>query len=117
MISEVRQQFNNNFSKKKYQEFLDDLNRKHPGEIDFRVAETPVFIPKYFTKCMLDACEAIVDIITDPNFKKLTQRAIPKEDNVANENEHTDFIAFDFGICENTNGILEPQLVEMQGFP
>ena len=34
-----------------------------------------------------------------------------------NENDHSHFIAFDFGICENANGELEPQLIEMQGFP
>ena len=34
-----------------------------------------------------------------------------------NENDHTDFIAFDFGICENEVGEVEPQLIEMQGFP
>ena len=53
MIAEIRDQFNNNFSEKKYKEFLADLNRKHPGEIDFRVAETPVFVPKSFTKKMI----------------------------------------------------------------
>ena len=117
MIAEIRTAFNKNFTEKKYQEFLLDLESKHPGDIPFRVAETPVFIPKEFTKKMLEACEAIVDIITQPDFKKRTERAIPKNENVPNENEHTDFIAFDFGICENENGELEPQLVEMQGFP
>ena len=117
MIAEIRDQFNNNFSEKKYKEFLADLNGKHPGEIDFRVAETPVFVPKSFTKKMIEACETIVDIITEPGFKKLTENAIPKREKVANENNHTDFIAFDFGVCENENGELEPQLVEMQGFP
>jgi len=117
MIAEIRAAFNKNFTEKKYQEFLLDLESKHPGDIPFRVAETPVFIPKEFTKKMLEACEAIVDIITQPDFKKRTERAIPKNENVPNENEHTDFIAFDFGICENENGELEPQLVEMQGFP
>lgn len=117
MIPEIREQYNNNFSEEKYQGFLKDLDSKHPGDIAFRVAETPVFIPKDFTQKMIDACEAIVDIIVEPSFKKLTQRSIPKKENVANENEHTDFIAFDFGICENEKGGLEPQLVEMQGFP
>jgi len=117
MIAEIRAEFNKNFTEKKYQEFLLDLESKHPGDIPFRVAETPVFVPKSFTKKMLDACEAIVDVITEPNFKERTERAIPKNENVPNENEHTDFIAFDFGVCENENGELEPQLVEMQGFP
>ena len=88
-----------------------------PGDIVFRIAETPIFVPKDFTEKMLEACETIVDFITDPGFKKLTDRAIPEGENVPNENDHTHFIAFDFGICENENGELEPQLIEMQGFP
>jgi hypothetical protein len=117
MIPDIRKQFNADFTTEKYLDFLKDLNSKHPKSIDFRVAETPVFIPKYFTQKTIDACEAIVDIITRPDFKAITQRAIPSGENVPNENEHTDFIAFDFGICENEDGELEPQLVEMQGFP
>ena len=117
MIPEIREKFNAAFTERKYKDFLKDLDSKHPGSIEFRVAETPVFIPKDFTKKMIDACEAIVDIITDTKFKALTQRAIPKNENIPNENDHTDFIAFDFGICENAEGELEPQLIEMQGFP
>jgi hypothetical protein len=117
MIPEIRDQFNKNFSEEKYQRFLKDLNSKHPGAIDFRIAETPIFISKDFTNKMLEACESIVDVITNPNFKELTNRAIPKNENVPNENGHTNFIVFDFGICENEKGETEPQLVEMQGFP
>ena len=117
MIPELREQFNRNFTKEKYDTFLKDLDSKHPGDIAFRVAETPIFVPKDFTQKMIDACEAIVDIIVDPKFKELTNRAIPKGENVPNENDYSDFIAFDFGICENEKGELEPQLVEMQGFP
>ena len=117
MVPWIRDQFNKDFTEEKYRLFLRDLNSKHPGAIDFRVAETPVFIPRDFTEKMLDACESIVDVITMPRFKERTNRAIPKNENVPNENEHTDFIAFDFGICENEKGGAEPQLVEMQGFP
>lgn len=117
MIPELRRQFNENFTQKKYEDFLHDLNSKHPGDIVFRIAETPIFIPKDFTDKMLDACEAIVDFIVRPDFKKLTSHAIPEGENVPDENDHTHFIAFDFGICENENGELEPQLIEMQGFP
>ena len=117
MIPEQRSAFNNHFSKELYQHFLEDLDSVHPGNLVFRVAETPIFVPKDFTKKMLDACESIVDLITQPGFKELTNRAIPPNENVPKENEHTDFIAFDFGVCENEKGELEPQLIEMQGFP
>jgi len=117
MIPEIREQFNKNFSHKKYIDFLHDLDNKYPGDIVFRIAETPIFVPKDFTKKMLSACETIVDFIKEPGFKKLTDRAIPIKENVPGENDHSHFIAFDFGICENKNGELEPQLIEMQGFP
>lgn len=117
MIKDLREQFNKDFSIERYQEFLDALDSKHPGDIVFRVAETPIFIPKDFTNKIIDACEAIVDVIIDPNFKQLTANAIPEGEVVPNENEHTHFIAFDFGICDSESGDLEPQLIEMQGFP
>ncbi len=117
MVLQLREEFNKNFTEKKYEEFLEDLNSKHPGDIVFRVAETPIFVPKDFTNKMIGACETIVDFIKDPGFKKLTERAIPAGENVPGENDHSHFIAFDFGICENGKGELEPQLIEMQGFP
>lgn len=117
MIRELRNQFNRDFTKEKYKNFLDDLNSKHPGHIVFRVAETPLFVPKDFTAKMLDACENIIDVIADDNFKNITAKAIPAGETVPNENNHSHFIVFDFGICENENGGLEPQLIEMQGFP
>ncbi|HLG41081.1 MAG TPA: hypothetical protein VI461_15475 [Chitinophagaceae bacterium] len=117
MIPALRKEFNKNFSAEKYHSFLNDLDKEHPGEIEFRVAETPVFVPKDFTKKILDACESIVDIIIDPIFKELTKNAIPKNLRVHGENDHSHFIAFDFGICVNDKGEYEPQLIEMQGFP
>ena len=117
MVSALRKWFNESFTKEKYQNFLEELNSKHPGTIDFRVAETPVFVDKAFAEKMLSACESIVDVITQPNFLAITKNAIPEEIKVLNENSFSHFIAFDFGICENDKGELEPQLIEMQGFP
>ncbi|HEX6845441.1 MAG TPA: hypothetical protein VF144_00620 [Chitinophagaceae bacterium] len=117
MVPSIRKEFNKNFTKEKYESFLKDLNSVHEGAIEFRVAETPVFVPKDFTQKLLDACEAIVDIIVDPKFKELTKNAIPKHLQVPGENRHSHFIAFDFGICINEAGEHEPQLIEMQGFP
>src|ERR1044072_7930136 len=104
MIKEIRKEFNKNFTREKYEVFLKELNSVHPGAIEFRVAETPVFVPKDFTNKMLDACESIVDIIVDPKCKELTKNAIPKDLQVPNENDHSHFIAFDFGICINEAG-------------
>ena len=117
MQKELRETFNKNFTEEKYQVYMQEIENLHPGSLDFRNAETPIFVPKDFTKKMLDACEDIIDIIVQPDFKKLTDRAIPADIIVANEKSFSDFIVFDFGVCENEKGELEPQLIEMQGFP
>jgi len=117
MVPALRQQFNTHFTSEKYEDFLKELNAVHPGAIEFRVAETAVYVPKDFTHKMLGACESIVDIIVDPKFKDLTKNAIPENLRVPGGNNHSHFIAFDFGICVNEEGEYEPQLIEMQGFP
>lgn len=96
---------------------MEQMESLHPGALDFRNAETPVFVPKDFTTKMLSACEDIIDVIVSPNFKSLTHRSIPKELWVPGENDHCQFLVFDFGVCENEHAEIEPQLIEMQGFP
>ncbi len=113
----LRDIFNKGFTEEKYSNYINNIEAVSPGTLDFRIAETPIFIPKEFTKKMLDACEDIIDLIVAPNFKALTERSIPKDVRVAGDEEHPECMVFDFGICENSAGPYEPQLIEMQGFP
>jgi hypothetical protein len=117
MVTGIRNPFNASFTADKYAAFLDDLNHRFPGAIDFRVAETPVFIEKELGRQMIDTCEYIIDFIKTAEFLSLTDRAIPKQEYMRNQNDHSHFIAFDFGICEDENGRHYPALIEMQGFP
>ena len=113
----LRGTFNKNFTEEKYSNYMKEIDAVSPGALDFRNAETPIFIPKEFTKKMLVACEDIIDIIVAPNFKSITDRSIPEDVFVPGEEGHAQCMVFDFGICENANGEYEPQLIEMQGFP
>eukprot|EP01035_Chromulina_nebulosa_P012711 gene12711-16937_t len=117
MVPQLRSAFNASFTAEQYQAYLDDLNSYHPGDIVFRVAETPIFVGKDFTDKILTACESIVDVIVQPDFMALTADAIPDNVRVPGETPYSDFIAFDFGICIDENGNYTPQLIEMQGFP
>ncbi len=117
MITAIRNQFNKNFSIEKYIAFIDDLNSAFNFQIKFRVAETPVFIPLEFKKKLLLASNEIIDFIAQNDFKKLTEKAIPSDCFVPNENSHTNFIALDFAIVKDEKGELQPKLIEMQGFP
>ena len=117
MVPALREQFNEQFTEEKYKAYLKELGDIYPGHLDFRVAETPVFIPKWFSEKMLHACESIVDVINTPAYHHQSEKAIPPELKVPGEDASPQFICFDFGICENEKGELEPQLVEMQAFP
>lgn len=116
MIPAQRLKYNQQFSEEKYQNFISELEKGYPA-IPFRVAETPVFVPKALKEKLIAAGEEIINLIKQPNFKELTQKSIPTDWNVPNENAQPHFLTFDFGICKNEAGELTPMLIEMQGFP
>ncbi len=113
----TRKAFNEQFSAEKYQHFLNILQEGLKDEIAFRVAETPVFLTKDLKNKLIQAGDEILKTLLDPNFKELTERAIPEKWKVANETSHPHFIAFDFAICKDQQGELVPKLIELQGFP
>ncbi len=117
MIPSVRAAYNASFSQEKYDAFLADLNAAFNKPILFRVAETPIFIPKELKHQMFQACNDVIDVICRPDFKELTKNAVPKDLVVPNEDKHTLFLAIDMGICYDENNKLTPQIVEIQGFP
>ena len=113
----ARKAYNENISDEKYKQLLDNLNKGLPNPIAFRVAETPVFLTEDFRDKLVSAGNDIIDTILQPDFKELTDRAIPDKWRVANENGHPHFIALDFGICKDEHGNIVPKLIELQGFP
>ncbi|MDB4921684.1 hypothetical protein [Mucilaginibacter sp.] len=117
MNPSARKTFNANFTEEKYQNFLKDLNAGLHNPIAFRLAETPVFLTDDFRNNLISAGGDIVDTILQPDFKELTERAIPEKWRVANENDHPHFIALDFGVCKDEAGNIVPKLIELQGFP
>ena len=117
MQPELRQSFNEQFSQESYQQYLDAIKKLAPNQLDFRVAETPVFIPADLKNKMLQAGEDIIDTLTNEHFKSITESSIPDFLSIPGENEFPEMMVFDFGICKNKIGDYEPQLIEIQGFP
>ncbi|WP_321538369.1 hypothetical protein [Flavobacterium piscinae] len=58
----------------------------------------------------------VIDFIQQDGFKELTNKALELNRKVPNEDNHTTFLAIDFGICEEDGKII-PKLIEVQGFP
>jgi hypothetical protein len=117
MEPSARTNYNASFTAEKYEHFLAELNNGLQNPIAFRVAETPVFLTDDFRDKLISAGNDIVNTILQPNFKQLTERAIPDKWRVADENDHPHFIALDFGVCKDEAGNIVPKLIELQGFP
>lgn len=117
MIPNLRDAYNAPFTEEKYQTFLDDMDAYAGEKIPFRIAETPVFVPAVLRDKLTAACNDIISVIRRPDFIKLTDRAIPSGLHVPGETSNSMWLAFDFAVCRNPNWQLEPQLIEMQGFP
>jgi hypothetical protein len=117
MVPALRNLFNDAFTEAKHANYLHTLNSKFEGAIDFRVAETPVFLDNHFNQQMLDTCSYIIDVINDQGFIQKTNASVPANKNVPAQTAHPNFLAFDFGICTNEQNQITPHLIEMQGFP
>ena len=117
MVPALRDLFNDAFTEAKHAHYLNVLNSQYPDAIDFRVAETPVFLDDHFNQQMLDTCNYIIDVINGPDFIQNTNASVPENKNVPAQTAHPHFLAFDFGICMSEQNQISPQLIEMQGFP
>ena len=116
MIEKFRKQFNEQFTSKKYQEFQDDIASDFDYLPTFRMAETPFFISNKLKSQLLEGCNDVIKLIQKDDFNQLTEKALELNTKVPNQDNHTTFLAIDFGICEENKEIV-PKLIEVQGFP
>jgi len=68
MIPEIREKFNNDFSEKVYQEYLDDLNSVLKYPTDFRVCETPLFLSRDLTSELIKASDDVIAQLQQEDF-------------------------------------------------
>ncbi|MBS7786878.1 hypothetical protein KIH23_06185 [Flavobacterium sp. CYK-55] len=116
MIDLYRQLFNQQFSEQKYKAFQQDIADDFDYVPTFRMAESPFFISEELKQQLIEGSEQVIEFITQPNFKELTDQALLLNTRVPNEDAHTTFLAIDFGICEEDGQVI-PKLIEVQGFP
>ncbi len=116
MLPEIRQRYNASFTEETYQTFVAQIKEDFPNTLEFRVAETPAFIPKALTQRLVQAGEDIIDVMIQPDFKAKTERAIPADQRVPNEPDICTLLTLDFAVCKDEQGEFTPQLIEMQGF-
>lgn len=118
MIPELRKIFNSEFTQKKYEAFLNDINTSLKYPTDFRISETPLFLSDELKNKLLKACDELCKQVTSNEFKLKMKDAVPQHLHIPGETDHPEFFVFDFAICQNQlTKEFYPKLIELQGFP
>lgn len=118
MVPHLREYYNKNFTDEKYRLFLKRLDATCGTQVEFRVSETPFFIPAPLMKEMAEAGTSIImQLMNNAAYLQRAAETIPHDFNVPNRTRHPLFVAVDFGIVQLPDGSFAPRLIELQGFP
>ena len=77
MIPAIRQRYNAAFTEARYTAFTQELNQSMYWPVDFRVAESPLFIDEATTRALIAASGDIVGQLAKPAFRAHAKAAIP----------------------------------------
>ena len=117
MIPKIREAFNENFREEFYTNLQNEIEETLGERCTFRVSETPVFISKKVKKEVFAACDAIIEQLWQLDFDEIKSKFIPKELQSPLPMGKPHFLAIDFGLCDDGEGGITPQLIELQAFP
>lgn len=94
---------------------LMDQRLSNPG-FEFRLAETPVFLPPELRDRCARVAREILEIIKRPDIIEACKLAIPRKYDAPHTDRLPHFVAIDLAIVMGADGTLEPRLIELQGF-
>jgi hypothetical protein len=111
-----RSLFNAGYTDELHGRLVAEMERRLACTYDFRLAETPVFLPEQLrARCVRVAAE-IVRILRDPALIERCVSAIPPEYSVPRIDRLPNFVAVDLAVVRDIEGELAPRVIELQGF-
>jgi hypothetical protein len=117
MDPHFRALFNRQLTDELYRRYQQELERRLSCRFDFRLAETPLFIPDDFKRKLVEAAHAILRQLSEPSRLAQMKRAIPARWDTPGMDAIPNFTQIDFAVVRGAGGELEPKLIELQGFP
>jgi hypothetical protein len=117
MHYQYRQYFNRSFSTDLCGSYQDEVSRRLKSRFEFRLAETPVFLPDDLRNRLCQAAREILAQLGEKTRLDLMKAAIPPKWNTPGMDALPSFTQIDFAIVRTSGGLLEPRLIELQGFP
>ena len=113
----LRKAYNAAYTEEHHRSYMSRLEGRLGHHVPFRVAETPLFLPKGIRHKLERAAREVVDLISEPSVIARGQKAIPSHLHVPHEDALSNCIQVDFAIANGKDGELDVKLVELQGFP
>ncbi|HEV7764681.1 MAG TPA: hypothetical protein VGQ76_06760 [Thermoanaerobaculia bacterium] len=117
MDQRFRKLFNSQFTPAIYEQYVRELSRRLDSNFEFRLAETPLFLPDDFKQKATESANAIVEQLSDPALIERMKAAIPERWNTPGMDALPNLAQVDFAVVRDENGNLVPKLIELQGFP
>jgi len=111
-----RKLFNEQFRAEVYESYQRDLSKRLNCQFEFRLAETPIFLPDDFKEKIVRAAREIVVQLSDAARIAEMKRAIPSRWDTPGMDALPNLTQVDFAVVEE-NGAYVPKLIELQGFP
>jgi hypothetical protein len=113
----LRRAFNAAYTPELPKRYVSRLEEYVGVTIPFRVAESPLFVPRGLRTRLAKAAREIVKQISQPALIERMKAAIPPEVDVPRLDTLSNCIQVDFAITRDDNGELTGKVVELQGFP
>ncbi|HZS09247.1 MAG TPA: hypothetical protein VFD58_30720 [Blastocatellia bacterium] len=116
MIPHLREKFNARYSDEHYQGVIRSLEAATGSRIEFRICETPVFLPSELLAEMQQAAGELIGQLRASDYLAASERAIPPAFRTPGEGAHPTFIQVDFAVTRDARGRLSPKLIELQAW-
>jgi hypothetical protein len=117
MDAQFRRLFNAQFTPALYDRYRDLLARQLDCTFEFRLAESPLFLPDDFKERAVTSANAIVEQLSSPELIARMKEAIPERWDTPGMDHLPNFAQVDFAVVRGPDGTLVPKLIELQGFP
>ena len=118
MVPELRSRFNAGFTPQKYDALLRLVEERCGARVEYRIAESPVFLPSSLLGELSNAGMRLTEaLMGNATYLAEARKAIPVGYSVAKENAHPNFLTADFALVRDSDRKLVPRLVEIQAFP
>lgn len=118
MIADRRRSFLSVYSPERYSNLLRRLQDRCGVPVEFRVAETPVFLPRTLLDAMAQSgVEMTRTLLNDAAYIDQARAAIPTAYRFAGETNRPHFLTAEFGFVREPDGSLAPRLLGLRGAP